>query len=275
MLRQIVGIGVALCVLGAILGTLQWLWPAQPGLRRSWGELRTDLMYWLLTPFVNRPLTQVAVITALVPAMWLLGRPLDRATLLHGYGPLAMLPGWLQAIMVVVIGDFIGYWLHRAFHLGRLWPIHAVHHGARELTWMAAVRVHPLNDALTRMAQAVPFVALGFSPLVIAAYLPFLTFYAIFLHANLRWDFGPLRYVLASPTFHRWHHVDDPAARDKNFAGLLPLWDVMFGTVHLPRGERPQSFGAQGEAVPAGWLAQMAYPLRRRTAVSAGSILPT
>jgi sterol desaturase/sphingolipid hydroxylase (fatty acid hydroxylase superfamily) len=269
MLRQIAGIGVAMCVLGAILGTLQMLWPAQARLRRSWRELRTDLTYWLMLPLVNRPMAQVAAMAAAVPTLWLLGLPLDREALLHGHGPVASWPGWLQVLVVAVIGDFIGYLLHRALHRGRLWPIHAVHHGTRELTWIAAVRVHPLNDALTRMAQALPFVALGFSPMLLGAYLPLLTFHAILLHANLRWDFGPLRYVLASPTFHRWHHADDERARDKNFAGLFPLWDMVFGTLYLPRGERPQSFGVRGEAIPAGWVKQMIHPFRRRTRISA------
>lgn len=272
MLRQIAAIGIALCVLGVIFGTLQLLWPAQPALRRSWRELRTDLTYWLMLPFVNRPLGQIAVVAVLLPTLWLLGRPLDRDALLHGYGAVATWPGWLQTIVVLVIGDFIGYWLHRAFHRRRLWPFHAVHHATRELTWMAAVRVHPFNDVAPHVAQALPFVVLGFSPMLVGAYLPFLTFYAILLHANLRWDFGPLRYVLASPTFHRWHHADDARARDRNFAGLLPVWDIAFGTLYLPRRERAQSFGVPDESIPSGWLAQMAYPLWRRASTSAAVI---
>jgi sterol desaturase/sphingolipid hydroxylase (fatty acid hydroxylase superfamily) len=261
--QSLVGIALALTGLGTLFFVLQRWWPAVSGLRRTRQEITTDLVYWLLTPFVTKPVARLAVVAALVPALWLLGRSFDRDQLLHGFGPAALLPGWMQAIIVVVIGDFIGYWMHRAFHRGNLWRFHAVHHSARELTWLSAVRVHPVNDALARMVQAVPFVALGFSPLLIGGYLPFLTFYAIMLHANLRWDFGPMRYALASPTFHRWHHADDPAARDKNFAGLLPVWDWMFGTLYLPLGTTPQSFGAQGESVPASWHAQMLYPFRR------------
>jgi sterol desaturase/sphingolipid hydroxylase (fatty acid hydroxylase superfamily) len=265
-LRPLLGVVVALSVLGAIFGVLQRFWPAVRGLRRTRAALRTDLVYWVLTPLLTRPLARAAVVVAVVPALWLLGRPFDRGQLLHGSGPAAALPGWLQAILIVVLGDFVGYWMHRAFHRGRLWPFHAVHHGARELTWTAAVRVHPVNEVLSRMVQAVPFVVLGFSPLVVGAYLPFLTFYAILLHANLHWDFGPLRYVIASPTFHRWHHADEAAARDRNFAGLLPLWDWLFGTFYLPRGVQPQRFGAQGGNVPDGWLAQQLYPFRARRA---------
>lgn len=264
MMRQFLGILIGLCVLSLTLGTLQRFWPAVRGLRHTRRELATDLTYWLFSPLVAKPLVHCAVVIGLLPVLWLMGRSFDRGQVLLGYGPIAAMPGWLQGAIVVILGDFIGYWLHRAFHRGRLWPFHAVHHGARELTWMSAVRVHPVNDAVTRMAQAIPFVALGFSPLVIGAYLPFLTFYAIMLHANLRWDFGPLRYVLASPTFHRWHHANDANARDKNFAGVLPLWDWLFGTLYLPHGEHPRNFGAQGETVPAGVAAQLIYPFRKR-----------
>src|SRR5581483_6947289 len=160
-----------------------------------------------------------------------------REHLMRGFGPAAALPAATQAAILLVLGDLIGYWQHRAFHGKRLWR----GHGARELTWTAAVRVHPVNDLGGQLAQALPFVLLGFSPAVVAAYVPFLTLYAIGQHANLRWDFGPLRYVLASPAFHRWHHARD--VRGCNFAGLLPLWDALFGTLYLPRGEHPQRFG--------------------------------
>lgn len=269
MLRQIIGIGAVLVVLGLILGTLQLLWPAVR-VRRTWRELATDTVYWLFTPLVTKPLARVAVVVGLVPVLWLLGRSLDPAQLRHGYGPVAQLPGWAQFGIVVVMGDFIGYWLHRALHRGTLWRFHAIHHSARELTWMSALRVHPVNDVITRTVQAIPFVVLGFSPLLIGAYVPFLTFYAIMLHANLRWDFGPLRLVLASPAFHRWHHADAESAQDRNFAGLLPLWDWLFGTLYLPR-DRPRSFGVRGDAMPAGFLAQLAYPFRRAPSTSDGT----
>jgi sterol desaturase/sphingolipid hydroxylase (fatty acid hydroxylase superfamily) len=68
--------------------------------------------------------------------------------------------------------------------------------------------------------------------------------------------------VLASPVFHRWHHVDeDPEAHDKNFAPTFPILDVIFGTFHMPKGVRPQGFGVEG-APSAGYLAQLAYPFK-------------
>lgn len=263
-MHQILDVVIVLSVLSVVFGTLQMLWPAVADMRRSWRELATDSLYWLFTPLVTKPLASAVVVICLLPVLWLLGRSFDLQQLRHGFGPVGSWPGWMQFCMVLVLGDFIGYWVHRALHRGVLWRFHAVHHGARELTWMSALRSHPVNDVISRTVQAIPFVALGFSPTVIAGYVPFLSFYAVMLHANLRWDFGPMRFVLASPAFHRWHHADAGEARDRNFAGLLPLWDWMFGTLYLPHREHAQSFGAQGEIIPPGFLAQLAFPFRRQ-----------
>lgn len=269
--RPLLGIVIALAILGAIFWVLQRWWPGVPAQRRTRRQVITDVIYWFATPLLTNRIGRAAVGIALLPVLWLAGAHIDRAHLMHGFGPVAALPAWLQGVMVIVIGDFIGYWMHRAFHRGRLWPFHAVHHSAQELTWLSSTRVHPVNDALMRAMAALPFVVFGFSPLVVAAYAPFLTFLAIMTHANVRWDFGPLRYVIISPAFHRWHHADELAARDKNFAGLLPLWDWLFGTLYLPRGESPQRFGVRSEPIPDGWLGQMAYPFRRRRTISAWS----
>ena len=269
MAKQLLGILIGLVLLGILFGLLQRRWPAVVGLRRSRSELATDLVYWLLTPLLTKPLTRIVVGSALLPLPFLLQRPVDRAGLLHGFGPAARMPVALQVLAIIVLGDLIGYWTHRAFHCRQLWRFHAVHHAARELTWLSATRLHPLNDAVSRLAQALPFVLLGFAPMVVAAYVPLLTLHALLLHANLRWDFGPLRLVISSPAFHRWHHADEPAARDRNFAGLLPLWDRLFGTLYLPVGQHPQSFGVN-EEVPNGVLAQWLYPFRSRpSAISA------
>jgi sterol desaturase/sphingolipid hydroxylase (fatty acid hydroxylase superfamily) len=163
-----------------------------------------------------------------------------------------------------VLADFLAYWSHRAFHsFERLWRIHAVHHSSTELDWLSAVRVHPLNDALTAVMVATPLLLLGFSARTLAAYMPFLTLYAILLHANVSWRLGPLHRVIATPFSHRWHHSMEPEAIDKNFGGLFLVWDRLFGTLYLPE-HAPTRFGVQGEGVPAGFVSQLAFPLRRR-----------
>lgn len=170
---------------------------------------------------------------------------------------------WLIALEMLVAGDFIGYGTHRAFHGRALWKFHAVHHSSEELDWLSSVRLHPVNDVLSRMTQVMVLMLLGFPLMALAAYVPFLSLYAIMLHANVNWDFGPLRRVVASPRFHRWHHTSEEAGRDRNFAGLLPVWDVIFGTYYMPAGETPERFGVAEGDVPQSFLGQMMYPFRR------------
>jgi sterol desaturase/sphingolipid hydroxylase (fatty acid hydroxylase superfamily) len=251
-----------------VLGTLERLRPARPGQRLLRGGLRTDLAYWFFTPLVTRWVTRVAVIAAVVVLAARAGVPLDRAhvqAFAAGSGrAVQRLPVWVQVAAVLLLGDLVGYAMHRTFHGRRLWRFHAVHHSSREVDWLSSVRLHPVNDVVMKLAQVVPFIAVGFNPAVVAAYAPFLTFHALLLHANVRWTFGPLRYVVSSPAFHRWHHTTQAEGLDKNFAGLFPFIDLMFGTFYMPEGRQPEKFGILDGDVPEGIVRQMAYPFRGR-----------
>jgi sterol desaturase/sphingolipid hydroxylase (fatty acid hydroxylase superfamily) len=263
MPKQLIGLTFAFIVLTLIFWLVEFFWPGIPGQRRFRAGYPQDVCYWFFTPLVTKVISQMAILVVLVPLFLLLGRKLDREVIQAGYGPVLMLPRWAQALTILVVGDFIGYWSHRWFHGRRLWKFHAVHHSSTELDWLSASRLHPVNELGSRLLQAIPFVLLGFSPLVLAAYVPLLTFYAIFVHANVSWGFGPLRYVIATPLFHRWHHTCEDEALDKNFAGLLPVWDFLFGTLYLPKDKVPTRFGVHDDSVPSGFLGQMAYPFRR------------
>jgi sterol desaturase/sphingolipid hydroxylase (fatty acid hydroxylase superfamily) len=261
------GVLVGLVLLAAVLWPLERFWPAVPG--QSWRRpgLRTDLAYWFFTPLVTRGLTRVAVVVAVVILAATAGLPLEReaiqAWLADPSRAVRRQPAVLQALEVLLLGDLVGYWTHRLFHGGVLWRFHAVHHASRHLDWLSSVRLHPVNDVLSRLAGVVPVLVLGFPPTVLAAYVPFLTLWAILLHANVPWSFGPFRYVLASPAFHRWHHTSEDEGLDKNFAGLFPFLDLMFGTFYMPPGRQATRFGLKEESVPEGLLGQLAYPFRR------------
>lgn len=257
----------ALLVAGAVFTLLERRWPALPG--KSWwqrGGQRTDLAYWFLGNALNGALIKAGTVAGVVVIAASLGAPLTGGRLEPWIEArrtvISLQPAWLQAALALVLADLIGYWTHRLFHGRRLWRFHAVHHASTQLDWLAAVRVHPVNEAASRVLTLLPLFALGFRAPVLAALAPFFTLYALGLHANVPWTFGPLRYVLASPAFHRWHHTSDERGLDRNFAGLFPVWDLVFGTFHLPVDERPAAFGVR-EGVPAGFLAQLAWPFRR------------
>ena len=254
---------IGILVLSAVFFVLQRLWPSLPGQRTLRKGFLTDVCYWAFTPLVTRAITPIAVGIALVPIALANGVDLKEIkTLAQGHGALAAQPLWMQAIQIFVIGDFIGYWQHRWFHGGWRWRFHAVHHSSTELDWLSSVRLHPVNDMLGRMIQAVPIVALGYNVTAIAAFTVFATAYAITLHANLNWTYGPFRYVIASPAFHRWHHTSADDGKDRNFAGFFPLWDLLFGTFYMPKGRQPEVFGV-ADPVPSGIIGQLIYPFRR------------
>jgi sterol desaturase/sphingolipid hydroxylase (fatty acid hydroxylase superfamily) len=262
MQQTIVGLVAGFAVLSVVFRLVDWFQPSpklRPILRRGFW---TDLAYWAFTPLVTRLVTRTAVIIAVVPLALLIYGRVDRDLIQHGFGPAAQLPLWVQAVAILVGGDFIGYWMHRWFHGRSLWRFHAIHHSSVDLDWLSAVRLHPVNDVLMRLAATVPLVAMGFAPIAIAGLVPLLTIMSIVVHANVEWDWGPLRSVIASPRFHRWHHTDELSARDKNFAGLFPLWDILFGTYHMPHDQRPASFGT-ATPVPNDLIGQLLYPFRR------------
>jgi sterol desaturase/sphingolipid hydroxylase (fatty acid hydroxylase superfamily) len=262
---------IGLVVLGALFWPLERLWPARRGQPRWRADHPTDLAYWFFTPFVTRAVTRLSLAVAVVALAVALGVPLDAAAMREfaaaGRGGIvAQQPAWLQVLEVLLLGDLIGYASHRLFHGRRLWRFHAIHHSSTRLDWLSSVRLHPVNDVVGRLLQAVPLFLLGFPPTLLAGYVPFLTFYAILLHANVRWTFGPLRYVLASPAFHHWHHTTEAEGLDKNFAGLFPFIDLLFGTFYMPRDRTPSAYGLLHNDVPTGLFGQLAYPFRRRGA---------
>jgi sterol desaturase/sphingolipid hydroxylase (fatty acid hydroxylase superfamily) len=255
---------VGLFVLSAFFWLVETLFaasPDQPRLHRRRG-FKTDLWYWFATPLVTKAVSQIGLAVILV-LVYRQSFADIRELLTTRDTLLARQPLGLQAVEMLVLGDFIGYWTHRWFHGRTLWKFHAIHHCSQDLDWLSSVRLHPVNDWLSRWIQASTLVVLGFSPVAIAAYVPFLTFYAVFLHANVSWGFGKLGSLVASPKFHRWHHTSEDEGLDKNFAGLFPWFDVVFGTYYMPKGRLPMKFGLKEETVPQTYWAQLAYPFRR------------
>jgi len=252
---------ITLAGLMVLLVPLERLFPARPDqpLRRK--SLLLNLGYWFFNPLFTQVTSKAAVVAACAGLFLILGFPVDES-LLDGFGPLARQPLWLQAIEMLLVADFIDYWTHRWFHISWAWRFHAIHHSPEEMTWLASSRMHPANDLVTRTCQVVPVMLMGFTMKAVLYVVPYLVFFVIILHSNLKWDFGPLRWVFVSPLYHRWHHTTDAEGLDKNFAGLFPIWDVLFGTVYFPRHE-PKRFGVNHNPPPESLWGQLLYPFRK------------
>src|SRR6201994_2081252 len=252
-------------VLAVTFSALSYFEPCNPG--KPWWQKReivTDIVYWFFVPLFGRVLR----IGLLVLGAGIVFGIHDADGLIafydNGHGPLAQLPLWLQAILFLVVSDFMLYWSHRIFHDGGFWKYHAVHHSSEEIEWISAARFHPVNLLLGTIAVDVILLMAGISPNVMIWVGPFNTFHSAFVHANLNWTLGPFKYLLASPVFHRWHHTPVNEGGNTNFAGSFPIWDLMFGTFRMPEGRLPENYGKDEGKMPGEFVGQIAFPFRNR-----------
>lgn len=218
-------------------------------------EWTTDLAYFALANLLVSVLLTITTATG---------------PLLFGWAVSPAVQGWVrgqpkpvQFLEMLVVADLAQYTIHRRFHEHPLlWRIHAVHHSVVTMDWLAGSRLHLLEVMLTRTVVFVPLYLLGFSQEVLYTYIGFVSLHAVLIHANLGVNFGPLRYLVATPLYHHWHHCADPAVVNRNYAVHLPVLDYLFGTYYQP-AQFPDSYGLMGETVPPGLWAQHLYPLSR------------
>ena len=226
--------------------------PEQRVFRRGWIN---DMVYFVLNGLIVVLCLGSLVVGMTMTARWLLPVAVRAAA--------AGQPYWVQIAEIIVLADIGVYVAHRAFHaVPWLWRFHAIHHSSEELDWLSTTRVHPLDQIVTRGLSLLPVFTLGFSDVAIGAYAMLYGWQSMLNHSNVRINFGPLRWVVASPEFHHWHHSHDHEARDKNFASQLPLLDMLFGTFYMPRGRTPGKYGID-QPIPATYAAQLLCPFRR------------
>jgi sterol desaturase/sphingolipid hydroxylase (fatty acid hydroxylase superfamily) len=143
-----------------------------------------------------------------------------------------------------------------------LWKFHAVHHSSENLDWLASARLHPLDQIFSRAVMFVPLYVLGFTKEVFGAYIFFAIIHGIFIHSNVRFRLKFLRNIITTPEYHRWHHSNHAEARNKNFAGELPILDKIFGTFYLPKEKVPNIYGIS-TPIPQSYLAQLKFPFKK------------
>lgn len=245
-----------LLLYAAIFVPLERLFPLrseQPVFRQEW---TVDLTYF----FVNSLLIEILTVLTLRPAVIFFGwARFDDITAAVGGLPLV-----IQVPVLLLVADFTQYWVHRAFHAWPLlWRFHAIHHSSQRMDWLAGSRLHLVDVVVTRGLTYVPIFVLGFSNAALLVYVFLVAAQATFIHANVRWPFRSLRWIVATPAFHHWHHSAEAEAVDRNFAVHTPVWDLVFGTYHLP-DRWPRNYGVSGGIiVPGRWISQLLRPFFR------------
>ena len=177
-------------------------------LRAGW---RTDLVYF----FVSHMAIQFIFLFVNAFSETLFGWAVNG----HLQGSVRSLPIWCQFIVATILADLFQYAAHRLHHLVPfLWRFHSIHHSSHTMDWLAGSRTHLVEIMITRAIVMVPLYLCGFSEGALNAYVILVGIQAVAIHANVGINFGPLRYLLATPQFHHWHHSKDREYMDANYA---------------------------------------------------------
>lgn len=127
--------------------------------------------------------------------------------------------------------EFLYYWQHRAAHRIRwMWATHAVHHSPTRMNLTAAVRLGWTGVISGNFLFFLPLAWLGFHPVAIVGMLGANLVYQFFIHTELAPRLGPLEWVLNTPAHHRVHHASNASCLDRNYGGVLIVFDRLFGT---------------------------------------------
>jgi sterol desaturase/sphingolipid hydroxylase (fatty acid hydroxylase superfamily) len=169
------------------------------------------------------------------------------------------------------IFDLVYYLIHRLQHaVPWWWALHSLHHSQRQLNCWSNDRDHYLDDLFEYLIVGGVSLAIGIAPADYALLVLFGALIENFSHANVRIGFGPVfEKVFVDPRYHRLHHMvidrDRPHMHNCNFALVLPVWDIVFGTALY--GEKPHPCGVDDPAVDAdnelGFLGQQLAGLKR------------
>lgn len=170
---------------------------------------------------------------------------------------------FLLLVLIAFLADELWlYWVHRWLHGRWGWPIHAIHHSDSHVNGLTVWRIHVLEAMSMRLFAVVIIGWMGLPAEAAGASALFAMLHAAYIHSPLDWDHGPLRMVIASPRFHRWHHYDAEPAYKTNLANAVPLFDWLFGTYRTPhRLDAP--LGARTANVPdTDFVALWLWPFR-------------
>ncbi|MGJ8684685.1 MAG: sterol desaturase family protein [Nonlabens sp.] len=181
---------------------------------------------------------------------------------------LGSLPVWTQLLIMFVIADFVQWNIHRLLHrVPWLWEFHKVHHSVKEMGFAAQFRFHFMETLIYKTLQYIPLAMLGFGIEQFFIVHMAGVFIGHLNHANLNWDYGPLKYVFNNPKMHLWHHARELPADYKygvNYGLSLSLWDYIFGTAHVPYHNPELELGFHGdENYPESFGKQLIEPFKK------------
>jgi len=176
-------------------------------------------------------------------------------------------PAWSKLLTLFIIADFIQWNTHRLLHaVPFLWEFHKVHHSVKEMGFAAHLRYHWMETIVYKTIQYLPLAMIGFG--LQDFFVVHIVTVAIghLNHANVGWDYGPLKYIFNNPKMHIWHHAKEmPSTHPMgiNFGISLSIWDYLFKTAYIPHSGKNIELGYDDDnTMPESFWGQIIRPFK-------------
>lgn len=148
-------------------------------------------------------------------------------------------------LLLFLLEDLTYYWFHRISHERRIWwAAHVNHHTSQHYNLSTALRQTWTGGVAGTWALWLPLTLMGFPPAMVATQKGISLVYQYWIHTEAigklpRW----FEAVFNTPSHHRVHHARNPRYLDRNYAGILIVWDRLFGTFQPELAEEPCRYG--------------------------------
>jgi sterol desaturase/sphingolipid hydroxylase (fatty acid hydroxylase superfamily) len=215
-----------------------------------------DIGHGILVGGLARPLAGPAALATLAAAGRLIGHQPR-----HLWWPSGA-PFVVQILLGLGVFSFGGYWTHRWCHTtGWLWRFHVLHHDTTEMQVLKGNRIHIGEDIVRQWFVLVPLYALGVPASVLVWMSLWNNFEGSIAHSNIDCRLPAFAHWIApTPQNHLLHHSAQRTLQAANYAGVTPLWDVLFGTFKHPARHVVGAYGVESSPVPRAFASQLLFP---------------
>lgn len=195
---------------------IEVIWDFVSGTRKNWRETVANFAILIVSSLLERTAFGLIFIVGLVLA--------------NPFAVMKIPITWWSWILAILVADLTYYWMHRLEHKVRvLWAHHSVHHSSPEYNLTTALRIAWVDGAI-EWVFFVPMILIGFDVVQATIAILVVITYQTWIHTEKVGRLGWLDKVLNTPSVHRVHHGSNEKYLDKNFGGILIIWDRMFGS---------------------------------------------
>ena len=190
---------------------------------RRWADTAANCVIFVVNQVLETTVFATLGLLGLLPVYWLVPWELPMV--------------WWSWVLAFLVADLTYYWMHRIEHERRiLWASHSVHHSSQDYNLTVGFRLSWV-ESLFEWVFLIPMILIGFNPFQAIICLVLVAQYQHWVHTEHVRKLGWLDEVFNTPSVHRVHHGSNRKYLDKNYGGVLILWDKLFGTFQREEDE--------------------------------------